>query len=62
MGEIRIVGPGKTCGYPYPICKKGMSFFREGKIRLEKSLFSESLYGYLNIYNTFCPPESKSLE
>ena len=22
MGEIRIVGPGKTRGYPYPICKK----------------------------------------
>ena len=22
MGEIRIVGPGKTRGYPYPVCKK----------------------------------------
>ena len=22
MGEIRIVGPGKTCGYPYSVCKK----------------------------------------
>ena len=22
MGEIRIVGPGKTGGYPYPVCKK----------------------------------------
>ena len=22
MGEIRIVSPGKTCGCPYPICKK----------------------------------------
>ena len=22
MGEIRIAGPGKTCGYPYPVCKK----------------------------------------
>ena len=22
MGEVRIVGPGKTRGYPYPICKK----------------------------------------
>ena len=22
MGEIRIVGPGKTPGYPYPVCKK----------------------------------------
>ena len=22
MGELRIVGPGKTRGYPYPVCKK----------------------------------------
>ena len=22
MGEIRIVGPGKTPGYPYPVRKK----------------------------------------
>ena len=22
MGEIRFVGPGKTRGYPYPVCKK----------------------------------------
>ena len=22
MGEIRIVGLGKTRGYPYPVCKK----------------------------------------
>ena len=22
MGEIRIVGPGKTCGYPYSVGKK----------------------------------------
>ena len=22
MGEIRIVGPGKIRGYPYPVCKK----------------------------------------
>ena len=25
MGEIRIVGPGKTRGYPYPVCKKEIS-------------------------------------
>ena len=25
MGEIRIVGPGKTRGYPYPVCKKRIS-------------------------------------
>ena len=25
MDEIRIVGPGKTRGYPYPVCKKEFS-------------------------------------
>ena len=25
MGEIRIVGPGKTREYPYPVCKKYFS-------------------------------------
>ena len=25
MGEIRIVGPGKPHGYPYPVCKKYLS-------------------------------------
>ena len=25
MGEIRIVIPGKTRGYPYPVCKKEFS-------------------------------------
>ena len=25
MGEIRIVGPGKTRGYPYRVCKKKVS-------------------------------------
>ena len=22
MGEIRFVGTGETCGYPYQVCKK----------------------------------------
>ena len=25
MGEIRIVSPGKTSEYPYPVCKKCIS-------------------------------------
>ena len=25
MGEIRIVSPDKTHGYPYPVCKKRIS-------------------------------------
>ena len=25
MGEIRIVSPGKTGGFPYPVCKKVFS-------------------------------------
>ena len=28
MGEIRIVGPGKTRGYPYPVCKKNILYHR----------------------------------
>ena len=30
MGEIRIVGPGKTCGYPYLVCKKKMVVSDDG--------------------------------
>ena len=29
MGEIRIVGPGKTRGHPVPVCKKEKSFTRD---------------------------------
>ena len=25
MGEIRFVGTGETCGYPYLVCKKTLS-------------------------------------
>ena len=25
MGELRIVGPGKTRGYPFSVCKKEFS-------------------------------------
>ena len=25
MGEIRIVGPGQTRGFPYPVCNKCLS-------------------------------------
>ena len=31
MGEIRMVGPGKTRGYPYPVRKKRI--VSQGKIR-----------------------------
>ena len=31
MGEIRIVGPGKTRGYPYPVCKNKRS---DSKVKL----------------------------
>ena len=26
MGEIRFVGTGETRGYPYPVCKKMVSY------------------------------------
>ena len=38
MGEIRIVGPGKTRGYPYPVCKKGISCIPDKDIRVARTL------------------------
>ena len=35
MGEIRIVGAGKTLGYPYPVCKKEFS----STAKIEQNLF-----------------------
>ena len=37
MGEIRIVGLGKTRGYPYPICKK-ISILHGCMMWIEKSV------------------------
>ena len=34
MGEIRIVNPGKTHGYPYPVCKKEFS----ASLKIEQTL------------------------
>ena len=43
MGAIRIVGPSKTRGYPYPVCKKMESMMgfmpRQGNLRLVFRLF-----------------------
>ena len=51
MGEIRIVGPGKTRGYPYPVCKKNRIYHRslmqtdksqpEGKRIMPETRFTE---------------------
>ena len=35
MGEIRFVGPGKSRGYPYPVCKK-ISIFHGYMVWIEK--------------------------
>ena len=35
MGEVRIVGPGKTCGYPYLVCKK-ISILHGSMVWIEK--------------------------
>ena len=37
MGEIRIVGTGKTRGYPYPVCKKGFFPFQNNPDKLDPS-------------------------
>ena len=39
MGEIRIVGPGKTRGYPYPVCKKLLSYISNIFLILATGLF-----------------------
>ena len=59
MGEIRIVGPGKTRGYPYPVCKKILYIQVRmcNKNRLEtnfthacEELFPYYIYIYIYIY------------
>ena len=37
MGEIKIVGPGKTRGYPYAVCKK-ISILHGCMLWIEKSV------------------------
>ena len=48
MGEIRIVGPGKTRGYPYPVCKKMESICLKGAATfwspLDQNLVQMNLY------------------
>ena len=39
MGEIRIVGPGKTRGYPYPVCKKRLVLHGSYSIKVGLSPF-----------------------
>ena len=48
MGEIRIVGPGKTRGYPYPVCKNELSFI---------SLSAMNAFGWFRFY-MFVPGRS----
>ena len=39
MGEIRIVGPGKTCGYPYPVLWQAKcTIIRETKVYKAKTM------------------------
>ena len=47
MGEIRIVGPGKTRGYPYLVCKKTITYTtitRYPKLQHEKVHTEQGLY------------------
>ena len=37
MGEIRFVGPGKTCRHSYPVCKI-VSFSHECMVWINKSV------------------------
>ena len=42
MGEIRIVVPGKTRGYPYPVCKNTIAKLLIFYLSLNDSLLSLS--------------------
>ena len=55
MGEIRIVSSCKTCGYPYPACKKMSDIVK--------------VYGYISMFfttftkgNNFCDFQFASLD
>ena len=48
MGEIRTVGPGKTRGYPYPVCKKIQS------LKLEDCLLLQAEKTWYNNYVSQC--------
>ena len=52
MGEIRIVGPGKTHGYHYPVCKKSNSV---------SFTFSSFLIGELLLKERICCSRSWSI-
>ena len=41
MGEIRIVGPGKTRGYPYPVCKKKSFISIQSAVSISNSSVSK---------------------
>ena len=43
MGEKRIFGPGKTRGYPYPVCKKEVSCIPDKDIPGQTILISPKL-------------------
>ena len=47
MGEIRIVGPGKTRGYPYPVCKKGMVETKENMKSVRTTVHGYEVYNIL---------------
>ena len=52
MGEIRIVGPGKTHGYPYPVCKK----FQVGSFQfvcVDLGNFTFRLVSYVSFFSNF---------
>ena len=58
MSEIRVVGPGKTRGYPYPVFKKRISRALPGPtILISPMLFHpHSVYSILrHVVNRYLP-------
>ena len=55
MGEKRIVGPSKTRGYPYPICKKNsvdMDEAQTGLPHLDPCCLQIQLFSFLKLLTT----------
>ena len=48
MGEIRNVGPGKTRGYLYPVCKKEIASHEKHCLRIRP----ENMFEYQNAAKT----------
>ena len=53
MGEIRIVRPGETRGYPYPVCKK--THISHPLISARVRIMGKTMLAYIEEVDTTVP-------